>query len=172
MITIHEERQKELKARFERERKRDREEARQLTDIVERIVDIYKGEMDISPSWVATQAMTQAGATAQFQRDKSLLYKAGHLEFRQLARGVCRKKWEEEDVESEQHELFQGLQKRYPIAKQMGEEPVYRLLEHLTEADLDYNINRMQAEVWEKQAHVDALKAFKALKVEQEGLAS
>ena len=173
MITIHEEREKERRAEADRERKRDLAEAKQLTEIVARIVHNCNDETDISPAWVATQAMKEVGATTRFQRDYPLMYKAGHLEFRQLTRGVCRQKWERDDEDEAQHELFPGLQKRYPIAKQKGDEPVYRLLEHLSHEDRVFNINRLRKEASKKLEHARALEAYdRQLMNAPEGLVS
>lgn len=75
---------------------------------------------------------------------------------------VLRKKCgEDPDGETEQHELFPQLQKRYPIPVKGDSQHTYKLLDHLSDEEIDFNINRMKAEVYAKQAHVDALIEFR-----------
>lgn len=67
------------------------------------------------------------------------------------------------------HELFPDLQERYPIAGRVdGEEPVYRLLEHLTEQDIAFNLERLRLEVSSRLRHADSLEAWSRSRAEAE----
>lgn len=142
--------------------KKPASEAQPLTDIVARIIDEYRGEPRISPSWVATQAM------AELDPDRSsvrLVYLGCHLELRQIARSVLRMRFEDEDGRDDdddptrQHELFPELQWRYPTARSRDAEPEYVRLEFLTDGDIQFNVERLRREGRSKLAHADALEA-------------
>lgn len=135
-------------------------EAQALTDIIARIIETRRDETKISPSWIATQAMTELDPDHQ---SIPLVYLAAHLEMRQIARGLLRQWFEESDPEtdeSEQHELFPGLQRRYPTVRKRGDEPEYVRLEEMTDPDIDYNVTRLRRESMAKLHHADALVAY------------
>lgn len=136
-------------------------EQKPLTDIIARIIETRRDQSKISPSWVATQAMVELDPT---RLSIPLVYLAAHLELRQIARGLLRQ-WFEEDEEdpeneSKQHELFPGLQRRYPVARNKGDEPEYVRLEEMTDEDGEYNMTRLRREAMAKLHHVDALAAY------------
>ena len=169
------------RAHQRRERKRratERKEAEQLTAVVRLIVIARKEEVDISPTWVALETMKKLKAL-DLRQDKPLIYIGCNLYVRQIAREICRRSFEDEQEEespsidpsqSPQHELFPGLQTRYPIARPAGDEPVYRLLENLTAEDRLHNINRMETEIKSKQRHVDAFKVFHERRLREESI--
>jgi hypothetical protein len=135
-------------------------ETQKLIVIVARVVDMKRSEVRISPSWVATEAMIVIDPS---KVSPPLAYLGCHLELRQIARQLLRKWFETEETDDEmvQHELFPGLQRRYPISKaDSGEEPVYVRLEDMTEADIAYNVARLEREGHAKLAHANALRAF------------
>lgn len=124
------------------------------------LLGIYERRSDeirISPSWLATEAMNNLDAE---KRSPALVYEAAHLQLRQIARSICRRKVEEDSEETEQHELFPNLQKRYPAVHTADAEPEYVLLEHLTEEDVAFNVRRLRAEADAKLHHADALEAW------------
>jgi hypothetical protein len=172
MISTASEHEKRRQAMDRARRKREREEAERLYAIVRKIVSKRQDETDISPSWVATEAWNKLIRTAKAELGSVDLriilpeiYIAAHLQMRQITREICRKMYEDDDDEADdertdtQHEMFPGLQRRYPVAKHGGDEPVYRKLEELSDADYQYNIDRLAAEAATKTRHKDALKA-------------
>ena len=137
-------------------------EAQALTDIIARIIETRRDQTKISPSWIATQALIELDPD---KKSIPLVYLAAHLEMRQIARGVLRQWFEDSDPETDegeplQHELFPGLQRRYPTVRQKGDEPEYVRLEEMTDADIDYNVTRMRRESMAKLHHADALVAY------------
>lgn len=137
-------------------------EAQALTDIIAQIIETRRDETKISPSWIATQAMTELDPD---HHSIPLVYLAAHLEMRQIARGLLRQWFEDSDPETDdgeslQHELFPSLQRRYPCVRRKGDEPEYVRLEEMTDADIDYNVTRMRRESMAKLHHADALIAY------------
>ena len=139
-------------------------EERELGIIVERVIDLYRATKDVSPAWVATQAMT----ILEFPRSLHRLgYVGCHLELRQIARGKLRKRFDPTAVADadadEIDDLFpEPLQERYPAARKKGEEPVYRLLHELTDDDVAYNLRRMRSAASALDKHADRLQAWHA----------
>jgi hypothetical protein len=127
-------------------------------ELIARIYDVRRDESRVSPRWLATEAMQSLdpGRTSH-----PLEYAMAHLQFRQMARAVCAGRWEEGAPEEEvecQHEMFPGLQKRYPTgARTEGNDPEYVLLEHLTEKDVAFNVARLRKESRAKAKHADRL---------------
>jgi len=127
-----------------------------LRAALQEVYDRHKHEVRVSPAWLATETMIT------LDKEKlapALVYLAAHLELRQLARELCRAKWEPGD-EIEQHELFPDLQSRYPIVRARGEDPEYVLLDHMTLADCEAMIARLRAEASAKLEHARALQIF------------
>lgn len=116
-----------------------------------------KAEQRISPAWLATEALQKLDPD---RASPTLVYQAAHLELRQAARSICREKAGGGDFDGEQHELFPALQKRYPAAYSSDVEPEYVLLEHMSEADVRANVQRLRRESESKMAHADALEAW------------
>ncbi len=69
-------------------------------------------------------------------------------------------KFESDGIETEQDDLFPALQSRYPVAHSSDTEPEYVLLDHLTEADAMFNVNRLRREGEAKLHHADALESW------------
>jgi|SRR5215471_3752044 len=119
-------------------------EEEQLAATVERVIELYRATKDVSPAWVATQAMT----LIEFPRELHPLgYVGCHLELRQIARGKLRRRFDPEAIADDDADpdLFpETLQERYPLPRKPGEEPRYRLLDNLTDADVRFNVNRME----------------------------
>jgi hypothetical protein len=124
------------------------------------LLDIYERrseEIRVSPSWLATEAMVTLDGE---HHSPPLVYLAAHLQLRQLARSICRRKFEDGDDDTEQHELFPNLQKRYPAAHSPDSEPEYVLLDHLSKDDVTFNVHRLRSEAQAKLRHADALEAW------------
>jgi hypothetical protein len=166
MISMTEVEVKRRKAREERRRKEERLEAKRLYDAVDEVISKYENDIDIGPTFISIEACKRLNG---FKGSKNTdFYTGTNLYCRQIARSRCRKRWEGQadvdgdDIEAgeiKQHKLFPDLQERYPIARELGEEPVYRLLEHLTDEDYKYNLSRMDKEIASKQKHRNALAA-------------
>lgn len=59
-----------------------------------------------------------------------------------------------------QGELFSGhLQDRYPVPRKAGEEPVYKLREHLTAQERAWNVAALRKSAEARLLHADALEA-------------
>jgi hypothetical protein len=133
-------------------------EERKLAEVVGRVIELRGAAVSISPSWVATEAMQQLDPEREAP---SLVYAGCNLQLRQIARGILRKKYQPDDDDSDEHDLFPGLQRRYPTARSArAAEPEYVLLEHLTHVDIGFNVGRLRSEAAAKLAHADALQAF------------
>lgn len=130
-----------------------------LMEIAARIIDLRRGQITISPAWVATEAMYVIDPE---RLGPDLEYFGCHLQLRQIARQLLRQRFEPDDQRlSAQHELWPDLQPRYPKANSAKtEEPEYVLLEHMTSEDIDYNVARLRNEANAKLRHADALEAF------------
>jgi hypothetical protein len=135
-----------------------REES-QLADIVARIIDIRRAQPRINPSWIATEALKEIDPS---NRSVALVRTGCHLELRQIARAQCRKLFEDgEDDDEPLFDAIEGLQWRYPTARSKQQpEPEYILREHMTEADLVFNVMRLRLEGQAKLRHADTLEAW------------
>lgn len=129
----------------------------------ELLLSIYENRRDeirVSPLWMATAAMN---VLDPLRASHPIEYAMAHLQFRQLAREICRGKWEPDadDGEPRQHNLFPELQTRYPSARsRLRDKREYVLLEYLGQDDVDYNVHRLRMEGRAKLDHADALLAW------------
>lgn len=135
-----------------------------LREIIQIVYDKRQHEISISPSVLATEAMTYLDPLRQ---SAPLVALAAHLEFRQIARRVCRGSMEDSDINEDEpaFDFHKALQTRYPTARSAkSEEPEYILLEHMSDEDYAFNIQRLEREADAKTAHARALKAYWTLK--------
>ncbi|MYF06690.1 MAG: hypothetical protein F4092_00575 [Rhodospirillaceae bacterium] len=112
------------------------------------------------PAWLATGTMADLDPE---KKTPDLVYLAAHLALRQMAREICRKKFDPASTEAGpgQGNLFSGqLQTRYPAAHKRGEDPEYVVLDHLTAKDVKFNVRRLRREAGAKLRHADALEAW------------
>jgi hypothetical protein len=128
-------------------------------ELLERLYERRRETVDVSPSWLATEAMWELDPE---RKSHPLEYSLAHLQLRQIGRAICAGRWERPvDDEGEQHDLFPDLQRRYPIAGRIGDqEPEYRLLDYLTDEDIAFNVSRLRKEALSKQRSADALEAW------------
>jgi hypothetical protein len=132
-----------------------------LSEIIARIIEGQGNQERINPAWIATEAMLLIDPAKIVQQQVPLAYLAAHLHLRQIARAECRHLFEDNTHDKRQHELFPGLQWRYPAAHQKDNgEPVYVLLNQLTPEDVSYNVVRLNGEAVEKQRHARRLIAW------------
>ena len=83
--------------------------------------------------------------------------------FKQLARKVLSAKHDADSDENEvyQGELFSGLlQTRYPLPRQAGEEPAYKLLEFMSPSEIAWNVKTLRRSAEARLQHADALEAW------------
>lgn len=137
-------------------------ERRQLRALVSEVYERRGDEVRVSPAWLATEAMQQLDPD---RTAPAMVWAAAHLHLRQVAREICRERFEGEAADgdagaAEQHELFPDLQRRYPAAHSTGSEPDYVLLEHLRDEDVAFNVRRLRSEGEAKVRHADALAAW------------
>ena len=157
-----ERRTKEQRARDDKRRKQEREEAKGLHTTVTAIIWEHQAQITLDPRWIATEAMAKLKAKSLW-RENPTVYIGCHLQLRQIARQVLGKTYEsEDDAPGEaQHEMFAGLQSRYPKAPTEGEvERSYVLLEHMSKEDVRYNVGRLRSEARAKLKHADTLEAW------------
>jgi hypothetical protein len=79
-----------------------------------------------------------------------------------MARKLLGRKFsiESDETEAYQGDLFSGaLQKRYPIPRQQGEEPVYKLRSKLTPKERAWNVEQLRKSARARLEHADALEA-------------
>lgn len=151
--------------------KRGKVEDSSLRELVENVYLKRPDQHEISPAWLATEVMLALG----FKQAKNpTVYLAAHLQFRQVARQLLGDRYASADPPDEdaQHPLFPELQARYPIARKRGEEPTYRMLEYLQDADVAYNVERLRSEARAKLKHADSLAQWYAAKAPGTGAAS
>lgn len=137
----------------------------EATETIAAIIDRRRDEREISPAWVATEAMTKLNAAwmLRSKRGHPTVYRLAHLQCRQIARAMLREFFEpEEDASKVVHPLFPDLQWRYPVARSAGDEPVYVKTELMTREDWLYNVARLRADAASRQRHADALEVWGA----------
>ena len=133
---------------------------KKLASVVAEIYERRCHEVSVSPSWLATEAMTVIDPE---RLAPELAYLAAHLALRQIARAYCRGRFAGEEDEKAQHELFPDLQQRYPTERSFGsKDPQYIRLEHIPDDDIAYNVSRLRKEGVSKLRHADALEAYGA----------
>lgn len=136
---------------------------------IERQYDAMREAVIVSPSALAHGAL-ETFTTGE--EDPSLQY-AGLEHLKHMARVFLAKNKDPDSDESEaytrQAELdlgihFSGhLQDRYPLQRQAGQEPVYKLRVDLTPEERAYNVNSLRKGARARLEHADALEAEGAL---------
>jgi len=129
----------------------------------------HGGDIGIGPAAVASEAMK----TLDKKAAAPVVVAWGcNLQCRHAARDILRHKFDptdEEDTDDtvEQHPLFPDLQTRYPTKRGGGRDSEYILLEHLTDAEIDYNATRMERSANKLLHHRDSLIAYKESRREE-----
>ncbi|MBP7651150.1 MAG: hypothetical protein KA744_14985 [Phenylobacterium sp.] len=130
----------------------------QISLDIQGVVEGLAGADIISPSYVARELLDlYAGASI----DPHIAY-ASREHFKQMARRVLAGRYdaESDDNEAHQGELFSGhLQRRYPIPRASGSEPVYKLREALTPQERAWNVLSLRSSARARLLHADALEA-------------
>jgi hypothetical protein len=138
------------------------QEERKLAEIVARIINGRRDETKINPMWIAEEALQEIDPG---RHSPELVRLGCHLQLRQIARGQCRKLFEdgegEDDVDAPRFNGFDELQWRYPRAHSNNAgQPEYVLLGHMTQSDVDYNVARLHREGRAKIAHARLLEIW------------
>lgn len=132
-----------------------------LQTIAKEVVAKHSRKTVISPAWIATECMVKIGFK---QRDNPLGYLGCHLQFRQIARGICGRNYENPPEEAGQGDLHpETLQSRYPRKRNTDAkdtEPEYILRDHMSDEDIEYNVARLRSEGAAKLRHADTLEAW------------
>ena len=113
----------------------------------------------VSPAWLANMVMKKLDPKRE---SNAIEYALAQMELRQMAREICRVQFESDDESAiEQHELWPGLQKRYPASRSTDkQDPEYVLLEQMSALDVKYNCRRLRSEAAAKEAHADRLEEW------------
>lgn len=128
-----------------------------LSNIVSAVIDGSTERDEIEPGLIAAAAYREMDADCI----SPVLVKVAALQaLKQIARRLLRGRYEPDGDDGEMSLEFPGLQKRYPVAHNNGDEPQYRKLEKLTDADVIYNANRLEREADSKIKHARALKLW------------
>lgn len=142
----------------------------ELGRMVARAIENSQTQTDISPAWIATEVLVVLGWTVGggLRRAHPMIYQASHLCLREVARQQLRR---HDPVEEAREAMRTGvgddlfpdtLQWRYPIAKQDGDQPLYRLRDELTDDDVAFNSGRMRRMSVSLARHADALDVWHA----------
>lgn len=116
------------------------------------------GAVYISPTAIAMDVHAQYGGDDE---DEHIQY-ASIEHFKQMARKRLSKRFDpvSQEAMEAQADMFSGeLQKRYPIPRQKGEEPQYKLRQLLTDSERSFNLDRMRKAANSLLAHADAFEA-------------
>src|SRR5260364_16002 len=116
---------------------------------------------DLPPSWIANQVYDAYGNTSV---DAHVQYACmEHL--KQMARKLLASKFHPDRDEIAQGELSpETLQTRYPIKRKRGEEPVYKLLDALSEIEGYWNVEQLEKAGGARFKHTDTLRTFLKVK--------
>jgi len=131
-----------------------------LRKLIDGLIDAREGERHIDPAAIAAEAMGRLG--------EAELRRVADLYIRQIARGVCRKRFgrsgedEGDGPDPNQGEMFAEerftgvLQQRYPGARSGG----YVLRDSMSAEDVNFNVRRLRKEGGAKLDHADALELW------------
>lgn len=136
-----------------------------ITGELERQYELLRDAEIVFPSALAQ------GVFEQFTHgDEDLHIQYASLEhFKHMARVFLAKRKDPDGDENEVHgaqgnldlgTTFSGkLQDRYPVPRQPGEEPAYKLRSELTEDERAWNVRQLRKSAKARQEHADALEA-------------
>ncbi len=126
-----------------------------LSTYINRAITDHNGDISIQPSTVAMDVIKQLNPVKE--TDPIILW-GFNLQVRSLARTVLGKKYDPTEKEnSNQVEMFSGLQNRYPVKR--TNESEYVLRESLTLDERNINENKLRKTGAAFIEHADALRA-------------
>lgn len=130
------------------------------------IMTVMQSQVEALDSAVFIMPNALAAATYQeISPDQSEARLVGYLTLQMLtvmARKLLGKRFSLESDETDAYDgdLFSGaLQRRYPLPRPSGQEPVYKLREHLTEEERAWNVSQLRKSARARLEHADALEA-------------
>ena len=123
-----------------------------LSNYINKAISDHSGDISISPSSVAANVIKQLDPSNE---TIPIISYGFNLQVRALARLVLGKKFGKPKEDETQSELFEGLQERYPAARNSDE---YILREDLTLEQRRYNEDRLRKTGESFIKHSDALK--------------
>ncbi len=131
----------------------------QLVTLVNIQIEKASSTIELSPTNLALAVLHQFT-----NKHTNPLLKYSSLEhIKQVARKALAGRYEAESEENEAHqgELFSGhLQDRYPTPRKRGEVPVYKLREHLSVAEAEWNVEQLRKSARARVLHANALQAW------------
>lgn len=132
---------------------------------IKRQYDRFSGAVTVNPSSLAwgVHELLSSGMESDSTRYLSL------EQLKQMCREFLRRRKDADGEENETHSAqgefdlgvkFSGkLQDRYPLPRKDGEEPSYKLRNHLTPEERKWNVNQLRKSAKARQEHADALEA-------------
>ena len=115
-------------------------------------------DIEVSPEHIASLAIKEIDPK---NKAPVLMQWGCNLQCRVIARRLLARNFDptkNEEAKSAQNPLFPLLQDRYPTKRGGGS--TYVLLDHITEAEAQYNIDRMRKHAASELAHADQLEAY------------
>lgn len=130
-----------------------------FTDAINGVILNSSNQIRLMPSWIANEAFQILDPQGESPYPIRV---AATEHLKQIARQQLRGKFEPDtDDDIVQHEMFPGLQDRYPAAKSDKDgEPVYVSLPLLTDEDIAWNVQRLRREGKTKLQHATRLERF------------
>ncbi len=126
-----------------------------LSGFINKAINDHDGDISIQPAIVAADVIAQINPVKE--TDPIILW-GFNLQVRALARAILGKKFDPLDNDdSDQVEMFTGLQERYPVKRENG--PEYILRESLTLDERNANENKLRKTGAAFIDHADALGA-------------
>jgi hypothetical protein len=126
---------------------------------IQREISVFDAQVEISPSLIAAAVLSRfAGG----KLDPRVQY-VSLEQLKAMARRVLAGRYEadSDDNVAHQGELFSGhLQERYPTPRARGSDAIYKLREHLTSAEVAWNIGQLRKSAAARLRHADALQAW------------
>jgi len=132
-----------------------------ITDAISREIENLGSAIVLSPTSVALAV----------QRSFSTESMEPHVQYtslehiKHMARKALSGQFEEsgEDNAAHQGDMFSGqLQDRYPVPRERGSDPIYKLREHLSSSEAQWNVDTLRKAANARLRHADALDAWNA----------
>lgn len=121
-------------------------------------IDSFGAMVDLMPGAVAA-AVFQRFAESNVEPHVQW---ASLEHLKQLARKALAGRYDadSEDNDAHQGELFSHLQDRYPVPREKGADPIYKLRVHMSRQELQWNVNQLRKSARARLLHADALQGY------------
>lgn len=135
-----------------------------INQSIREVIETNPRLASLSVNWVASAAHTKfvTGGEDIHIRHASLEH------FKAQTRKILGARFnvDGEENDAHQNDMFSGtLQERYPVPRTAGADPVYKLREHLTTNEIDWNISQLEKSADARMRHAHALKAYRAQRI-------